>query len=774
MAYGKEFRQQKSHIRTYNFHPALNLSVTHPDTAKISRLRRSDLSQCTIVGVFGPRSSGLTSDRLLYGVDARPGKGFLVSKTKAFHGYHPDTIGYSANNIGNLLSGLSSPSAFREQALRVLSYHRSTAPTTGVWSAVGQEATLIQGVGSVTGASSIQTAFGSLLNPLGAFDGYTPEMIVYARKLTPFEQVQISSYLSIKYGITPTHSIYRGTNLLRDYETGNRYNHRLAGIMRERSWDLYQRVGTTSYEEADNYSDQYDSFFESNPYNETSEHRLLSIGREDGNTMDEGSYLLWSDNDRPLTMAPVAAFDGLLLMQRGRQTYSGGMAPPTIQKENLWQSQLYLTIASGSYYTSFSQKEMNQLSRAVTKIPLLEETGSFSFFRNQLQCEYVRIGFSVTDAAVSGSTCSYGYQVRRDGRIYIVVNNTVGNQVATAGANDKISICKNKTQLYLRIGSRVVASSFISIPVSDRSRKFFGIVQFKGINTGENNLTVLTQLRSGGFYDTGNKVELSYSIPPMQVPMSDMPHQVFLCRNMNDDFYTINKIEFIRASEVDPQRQKVIFHNLFWDAKTYFRFGYITRTAISIDTESPGCDGMRSQCNGSVDLLILSMTPEYEYVLSDSISPTEPRHEVCRGISSDTHLHIGNLAEGYYTLEIFCDGELSESLSFFLEAECRKAQQQAEAELQPAEEELMQSLSDRFLVYPLDASEKRFRAKYCTDESEAFSLLVFDATGRMILKREKYAVKPVHSEDFTLSHSGVYIVKLLTEREEHTQKIIVK
>lgn len=342
MAYGKEFRQQKSHIRTYNFHPALNLSVTHPDTAKISRLRRSDLSQCTIVGVFGPRSSGLTSDRLLYGVDARPGKGFLVSKTKAFHGYHPDTIGYSANNIGNLLSGLSSPSAFREQALRVLSYHRSTAPTTGVWSAVGQEATLIQGVGSVTGASSIQTAFGSLLNPLGAFDGYTPEMIVYARKLTPFEQVQISSYLSIKYGITPTHSIYRGTNLLRDYETGNRYNHRLAGIMRERSWDLYQRVGTTSYEEADNYSDQYDSFFESNPYNETSEHRLLSIGREDGNTMDEGSYLLWSDNDRPLTMAPVAAFDGLLLMQRGRQTYSGGMAPPTIQKENLWQSQLYL------------------------------------------------------------------------------------------------------------------------------------------------------------------------------------------------------------------------------------------------------------------------------------------------------------------------------------------------------------------------------------------------------------------------------------------------
>lgn len=59
----KEFRQQKSHIRTYNFHPALNLSVTHPDTAKISRLRRSDLSQCTIVGVFGPRSSGLTSDK---------------------------------------------------------------------------------------------------------------------------------------------------------------------------------------------------------------------------------------------------------------------------------------------------------------------------------------------------------------------------------------------------------------------------------------------------------------------------------------------------------------------------------------------------------------------------------------------------------------------------------------------------------------------------------------------------------------------------------------
>ena len=60
-AYGGEFTQRHTWIRTFNFNPALNFS--EGNQPKESLLKYSNLAQMTVIGVFAPTLSPITRTR---------------------------------------------------------------------------------------------------------------------------------------------------------------------------------------------------------------------------------------------------------------------------------------------------------------------------------------------------------------------------------------------------------------------------------------------------------------------------------------------------------------------------------------------------------------------------------------------------------------------------------------------------------------------------------------------------------------------------------------
>ncbi|RGK84823.1 hypothetical protein DXC89_12700, partial [Prevotella disiens] len=80
-AYGGEFTQRHTWIRTFNFNPALNFS--EGNQPKESLLKYSNLAQMTVIGVFAPTTTAYNKDEVLYAVSGRKGAGSLVSRDKA-------------------------------------------------------------------------------------------------------------------------------------------------------------------------------------------------------------------------------------------------------------------------------------------------------------------------------------------------------------------------------------------------------------------------------------------------------------------------------------------------------------------------------------------------------------------------------------------------------------------------------------------------------------------------------------------------------------------
>lgn len=78
-----------------------------------------------------------------------------------------------------------------------------------------------------------------------------------------------------------------------------------------------------------------------------------------------------------------------------------------------------------------------------------------------------------------------------------------------------------------------------------------------------------------------------------------------------------------------------------------------------------------------------------------------------------------------------------------------------------------------FSVTCADASSRSYTATLSLDSDMAATLMVFDASGRMIAESEM-AGRSVKDASFSVSAPGVYIVKAFTNSGEHTAKIAVK
>ena len=93
--------------------------------------------------------------------------------------------------------------------------------------------------------TSSATAFGN-----NRFDGYSPEVIIYGRYLTPAERRKVESYLAVKYGITLNNSYLDSEgNLIWDKDENQGYHHRVTAIGWDAASALHQPLSTTSYEE---------------------------------------------------------------------------------------------------------------------------------------------------------------------------------------------------------------------------------------------------------------------------------------------------------------------------------------------------------------------------------------------------------------------------------------------------------------------------------------------------------------------------------------------
>ena len=87
----------------------------------------------------------------------------------------------------------------------MLTYLKSNRPGTGLW---GENSVSNLFVGGTYSASNPQFSTGYDEASFGnnRFDGYSPEVIIYGRYLTPAERRKVESYLAVKYGITLNNS----------------------------------------------------------------------------------------------------------------------------------------------------------------------------------------------------------------------------------------------------------------------------------------------------------------------------------------------------------------------------------------------------------------------------------------------------------------------------------------------------------------------------------------------------------------------------------------
>lgn len=128
-AYGGEFTQRHTWIRTFNFNPALNFS--EGNQPKESLLKYSNLAQMTVIGVFAPTTTAYNKDEVLYAVSGRKGAGSLVSRDKAVGQQGIEPLDYGSTAGEDLLySGSERQTAevFKSTSPRIVSYIRAYAP----------------------------------------------------------------------------------------------------------------------------------------------------------------------------------------------------------------------------------------------------------------------------------------------------------------------------------------------------------------------------------------------------------------------------------------------------------------------------------------------------------------------------------------------------------------------------------------------------------------------------------------------------------------------
>ncbi len=123
------------------------------------------------------------------------------------------------------------------------------------------------------------------------FKGTIAEFMVFDRVLSFLERLQVETYLAIKYGIPLTIGNYVSANqqVLWHQEENKGYAHRIAGIGRQDAYQLYQKQTLSAHDTAVQLTLSY----------------TPGSGSATASRMQDNHFLVWGDNDMPLTDQPA-------------------------------------------------------------------------------------------------------------------------------------------------------------------------------------------------------------------------------------------------------------------------------------------------------------------------------------------------------------------------------------------------------------------------------------------------------------------------------------
>lgn len=408
---GSEYTQTRSFAPAFNFHPALYLSGG--SYGKTASFKFSNFSQATVFSVFALPPESHDKDMLLYSLDGRKGGGSILSKDKAVRANGTEPLDYGKDTGEDLLfssSDRQSATDFRESSVRVLTYLKSNRPGTGLW---GENSVSNLFVGGTYSASNPQFSTGYDATAFGnnRFDGYSPEVIIYGRYLSPAERRKVESYLAVKYGITLNNSYLDSEgNLIWDKDENLGYHHRVTAIGLDAASALHQPLSTTSYEEGPVYATMKanDTFHDGNSYAESSASRLLVMGREYGNPLPDKGYIFWGDDNGPLTTYTSPTDTLWHIMHRTWTVRSN--VPASADSTSVRWNGTGMTVTRKGFLDTIEQDSSATEAFAVTPA-LPGREGAISFY-----CPLSHPTFDAGFTGSGGNTCEYGYRFDREGK----------------------------------------------------------------------------------------------------------------------------------------------------------------------------------------------------------------------------------------------------------------------------------------------------------------------------------------------------------------------
>lgn len=640
------FTQDRTLLKSLNFNPALDFSKG--DTPKWSELRRSSLIQGTIIGVFAPYT--FTTEGVVYGVASGDGGGSLVTSDQIVRPGSIEPLDYGEAHGEDLLyTGKDSipENTFKEHATKVLTYYRAANPNTSVWGGPGGTLT-IGGAYSSTN-EHFNGPFDTSNFDNKGFEGYSPELLVYNRILTPGERRKAESYLAMKYGVTLNDSYLDGDgNLVWDRDDAGVYHNRVTAISRNKAGDFLQPMSATSYEEGPLYTSlpENDSYHKSNSYGLPSEAHLLVMGREYGNPMPDKLSLFWGDDGGTLETYTSPNDTLWHIMNR---TWLVKPNMPTVADTTAarWAG-TGMTVTPEGFLDVISQDE-NTAGKALTP-ELTDGTGLIEF-----SCPSSHPTFDVGFSKSGDSGCTYGFRIGSDGSVKAIANGeaTTAN-VTTDVSGADVSVMLSDGVVYLRIDGEGSAAYTVAIPEDARNSTYRGIISAEG----SANPLYLTSVRSNGAVETGYFAELAHNLTPdKEFYHYSRNRTVMLIDPTGEGRFDTDNTVMVRCTPPDISRGKTMFHNILWDAdgsgSDVFTFAYFDGIDADVDVEPTTClDGV-PQKDGAIDIGINIGTPIYKYTLTvDSVAGMNKDDLVASGSFMGKTHRIENLATGTYTLTV--------------------------------------------------------------------------------------------------------------------------
>jgi len=593
---GIEYQVKRDTMRSYNFNPSIYLPCEN--ISKEILINKTNLSQTTVIGVWGSKED-FDKNNFIFAINGRRNEGIVFTKqwvaegdaSKSILKYGNDTLrSLMYNSRAPVLEGAQSN--FCERSLRVGTYYRTNKPDNTLWGETQKAVISIGGKLERTNVNNTSTYPDSVYQK-EAFKGYSPELLVFDRQLSALESNKFETYLAIKYGISLDKSyITPHGNVIWDYKANQGFNNRITGYGREDNLGLYQKMSTTSYEEAPFFSHQttYDSFDGNDSYNPASRYRLLVVGYQQGNTPDNDSYVLYGDNGDTLKFVNKPTNEVNYQLKRSwllntKLPYSSA-SPPKLK----WNDNTLFSVSEDK--TDIVKTGSISTLSTVTQDVLRGNDGYFAWTVEQ---EYgsVMVKFGTNQAALVQGSHDYGYKIDSVGRVYPINRGYISPYILfNIEKGQRIEMEKNSSVIYLRINGVRYKNTEILIDTADYRKTYYG-----AITVGNNPFDIkLTDFRHGGFVDTGNRIELSYLRIPQLATYRNKQTYLIIDRSGSGNFGASSEV--YACNEVDTVRSKIIFNNIVWNTggsgKLFFTFGYkapqVTQPNLIKSLDKPGIE----------------------------------------------------------------------------------------------------------------------------------------------------------------------------------------